>query len=101
MNDDLHKQLLPGAKVTVTQQIPHRDKTWTNKVSGTILEYKQKPTGSWFAHAKNDKLWLDRLKIQREDGELMMLNLDDYSHVEVTAPAASAAAPEETAETTE
>lgn len=94
MNDDLRKQLLPGAKVAVTQQIPHRDKTWTNKVTGTILEYKQKPTGSWYAHAKNDKLWLDRLKIQREDGELLMLNLDDYSHVEVTAPAVTASSAE-------
>jgi hypothetical protein len=86
MDDSIRKSLVPGARVTVTQQIPHRDRVWTNKVSGTILEYSQRTTGSWFAHSKDDKLWLDRLKIRREDGELMTLNLDDYSHVEVAAP---------------
>jgi hypothetical protein len=89
MDDSLRKTLVPGARVTVTQQIPHRDRVWTNKVSGTIMEYTQKPTGSWFAHSKDDRLWLDRLKIKRDDGELLTLNLDDYSHVEVAAPASN------------
>jgi hypothetical protein len=78
MDESLRNQILPGAKVTVTQQFAHRDpaKAWTNRVTGTVLEYMQKPTGSWFAHSKNDKLWLERLKIRRDDGELMTLNLD-------------------------
>ena len=89
MEDSIRQQLVPGARVTVTQQIGHRipAKAWTNRVTGTVLEYVQKPTGSWFAHSRNDKLWLDRLKIRRDDGELMTLNLDDYSHIEVQAKA--------------
>ena len=83
MDDSLRKQLRPGARVTITQQIPHRDRTWVNKVSGVVLEYSQKPTGSWYAHSKADKLWLDRLKLQLADGELMTLNLDEYSAVEI------------------
>jgi hypothetical protein len=85
MDDSIRKQLTPGARVTVTQQIAHRipEKAWTNRVSVTILEYVQSPTGSWFAHSKNDKLWLDRLKLRRDDGELMTLNLDEYSHIEI------------------
>ena len=45
----------------------------------------KKPWGweLWFAHSKNEKLWLDRLKIQKEDGELTTLILDEYSHIEV------------------
>ena len=58
-----------------------------NRVAGTVVEYKQKPTGSRFAHAKNEKLWLDRLKVQKEDGELTTLILDEYSHVEVLGDA--------------
>ena len=81
--------MAPGAKVTVTQQFAHRDpaKAWTNRVTGTVLEYMQKPTGSWFAHSKNDKLWLDRLVLKKDDGEITTLNLDDYTHLEIEAPA--------------
>jgi hypothetical protein len=85
MEDSIRTRLIPGAKVVVTQQIGHRmlDRAWVNKTAGTVIEYMQKPTGSWFAHSKNEKLWLDRLKIQKEDGELTTLILDEYSHVEV------------------
>ena len=90
MDDSIRKSLVPGAKVIVTQQIAHRipSRAWTNQTIGTVVEYMQKPTGSWFAHSKNEKLWLDRLKIQKPDGELTTLILDEYSHVEVEAPKA-------------
>jgi hypothetical protein len=83
MDESIRKQLTPGARVVVTQQIPHRNRTWTNEVRGTILSYEQKQTGSWFAHSKNDKLWLDRLSIRKDDGEMTTLNLDEYSAVKV------------------
>src|SRR5947207_322765 len=85
MEDSIRQQLVPGARVTVLQQFAHRDpaKAWTDRITGTVLEYMQKPTGSWYAHSKNEKLWLDRLKLRRDDGELMTLNLDDYSHIEI------------------
>ena len=87
MEDALRKDLRPGAKVKVTQQIAARDYTWTSDVTGTVMEFEQKPTGSWYAHSKDDKLWLDRLLIRKDDGELTTLNLDDYSHVELLKPA--------------
>ena len=93
MQDALRKQLVPGARVEVIQQIPHRDRTWTNSVRGTILNYQQRQTGSWFAHSKDDKLWLDRLQIQKEDGEVTILNLDEYSQVNVLAPATGGGEP--------
>ena len=83
MNESLRNQLAPGTIVEVTQQIPHRNRTWTNTVRGTIVSYQQKQTGSWFAHSKDDKLWLDRLMLRKDDGEVTTLNLDDYSHVKV------------------
>ena len=83
MNESLRNQLAPGTIVEVTQQIPHRNRTWTNTVRGTIVSYQQKQTGSWFAHSKDDKLWLDRLRLRKDDGELTTLNLDASSHIEV------------------
>lgn len=91
MDDAILKNLRPGVRVKVTQQIAGRDYTWTSEVRGTILEYQQKQTGSWYAHSKDDKLWLDRLLLRKEDGELTTLNLDDYSHIEIeSAPAVGA-----------
>jgi hypothetical protein len=89
MDDSIRKSLVPGARVSVTQQFGHRipEKAWSEKVTGTIVDFKQKPTGSWFAHSKDDKLWLDRLKIKKDDGELSTLVLDEYSHIDVTPPA--------------
>lgn len=83
MDDSIRKKLTPGATVRVTQQIPHRDRAWTEETRGTVVSYEQKQTGSWYAHSKDDKLWLDRLLIRKPDGELLTLNLDEYSHVEV------------------
>ena len=83
MDDSVRTALRPGVRVKVTQQIAARDHTWTSEVRGTILEYEQKQTGSWYAHSKNDKLWLDRLSLRKDDGELTTLNLDDYSHIEI------------------
>ncbi|MBI1336024.1 MAG: hypothetical protein GC164_03575 [Phycisphaera sp.] len=74
----------PGTQVTLTQQVPHGNTVWTTRITGKVVRYEQKKTGSWFAHAKDDKLWLDRLVIQKPDGELVMVNLDQYTHVEST-----------------
>ena len=74
--------LKPAARVRVTQQLPQNNTVWTTTIEGTVLRYRQAKTGSWFAHAKEDKLWLDRLELRKDDGELVTLNLDCYSVIE-------------------
>jgi len=69
-----------GDRVTVTQQI--QNKGWTVSVTGTVEAVEQRKTGSWFAHAKDDRLWLDRLVLKKDDGEIVVCNLDRYSRVE-------------------
>src|SRR3954463_3185295 len=91
MDDAIRKALRPGVRVKVTQQIAARNYTWTSDVVGTVVEYRQKQTGSWYAHSKDDKLWLDRLLIRKADGELTTLNLDEYSHIEILGDAAAPA----------
>ena len=83
MDDAVRSRLTPGARVKVTQQIPARNYTLTSEVRGTVLEYEQKRTGSWYAHSKDDKLWLDRLRLKKDDGELTTLNLDEFSRIEI------------------
>ena len=92
MDDSIRKQLAPGVAVKVTQQIAARHYALASDVRGTIVEYEQKQTGSWYAHSKNDKLWLDRLTLRKADGELVTLNLDDYTHIVIEDAAAATAA---------
>lgn len=87
---ELAQKLQPGTRVRVVQQIAARGYSLPTEIRGTIVRYEQRPTGSWFAHSKNDKLWLDRLQLRKEDGELITLNLDTFTRVEVEpAPAAA------------
>ena len=78
----------PGQRVTVTQQIQTKD--WACSVTGIVIRYEQQKTGAWFTHAKDDKLWLDRLVLRKDDGEIVVCNLDPYTRIEpATGPAAT------------
>lgn len=72
----------PGTRVRVTQQVPRLTGAFTSVVEGEIVRAERQKTGSWYAHADDDKLWLDRLELRKADGELVVLNLDQYSRVE-------------------
>jgi len=79
----LAQTLTAGQRVSVTQQIPNQRGGMTIKVEGEVVRAEQKKTGSWYAHAKDDKLWLDRLVIRKTDGEIITLVLDQYTHIEI------------------
>lgn len=71
-----------GDRVRVVQQVPRIRGTSTTSVEGVVVRAGQQKTGSWFAHAKDKKLWLDRLLLRLDDGEMVTVNLDQFSRVE-------------------
>lgn len=73
----------PGTRVEVTQQIAQRSHVYPISVTGTVLRQERQETGSWFARNKLERFWLDRLIIQKDDGEKVVLNLDEFSSVKV------------------
>ena len=80
-------QFRPGDRVRVVQQIPQRDgDCWTSETEGVVVKFEQKKTGSWYAHSKDERLWLDRLTLRLDDGEFVVCNLDRYTHVEAVGP---------------
>ncbi len=76
------ENLTVGQRVVVIQQIPQGDSPLTIRTQGIVEKLEQRKTGSWYAHAKDDKLWLDRLVLRKDDGEIVVFNLDHYSRVE-------------------
>jgi hypothetical protein len=101
MEQSLSSRLRPGARVRVTQQIAARDYAWVSEVRGTVVSYEQKQTGSWFAHSRGDKLWLDRLTLRKDDGELTSLVLDEFSNITIEQDAPPENADEATAKANE
>lgn len=70
----------------VTQQVPklgNAGETIASVVEGVVVAFEQAKTGSWYAHSKDKKLWLDRLQLRKSDGEIVFVNLDQFSGVEV------------------
>lgn len=76
-------ELRPPQLVRVVQTITTRDGPWRREVQGRVLSASRQPTGSWFAHGKGGRLWLDRLRIEKADGEIVDLVLDPTSVVNV------------------
>ena len=75
----------PGTMVRVTQQIPRHLDVCTITVTGKVMRQERQNSGSWFARNQRGKVWLDRLLIRKADGEITILNLDEYTAVEVLA----------------
>ena len=79
----LADRLVAGARVRITKQAPRQNGAFAATSEGVVEKREQKKTGSWFAHSKEDRLWLDRLVIRKDDGEIFVCNLDPQTRVEV------------------
>lgn len=79
------QQIEPGVRVRVTASIPKGDSFLSTTYEGTVVRLGQQKTGSWFAHGKDKKLWLDRLELKMDDGEMRVCNMDQYTRVEVVS----------------
>lgn len=79
---DIRDLLVAGQRVAVTQQVAQRDRAWALRVEGRVVSYEQQKTVSPFAHGRDGMLWLDRLVLQKDDAEIVILNLNGLSRVE-------------------
>ena len=75
--------LKPGQRIRVQQMIERRDGDWRAAVEGVVHKVELAQTGSWYAHSKGNKFWLRRLWLQKDDGEISVLNLDKYTQIEL------------------
>lgn len=71
-----------GDRIRIIQQIPHGVECWISNTEGVVLSFAQEKTGAWFAHSRDKKLWLDRIVIRQDNGEVSSCILDRYSRIE-------------------
>jgi hypothetical protein len=75
--------LKPGMRVRISQEIDRREGNWKLEVTGEVIETFSQKTGSWNAHGKEDKLWLNRVKIRKDNGELSVMSVDPFTRYEL------------------
>ena len=83
MSDTAAQAYEVGSLVRVTKVLTHGEERSAFVIEGEVLRMGQQKTGSWYAHSKDKKLWLDRVEIKKADGEIVVVNLDDGAVVEV------------------
>jgi hypothetical protein len=79
-----------GERVRVVQTIRTRTGDWRTEVTGRVVSACPQPTGSWFAHGKDDLLWLMRLRLEKDDGEIVDLVVNGATDVTVIPGTAGA-----------
>lgn len=75
--------LKPGQRVRIHQEIDRREGNWVHQVEGEVVSVKPEKTGSWYAHGREDKLWLYRVRLRKADGELTTLTVDQHTRFEL------------------
>lgn len=79
--DQISTEFPPGTPVCVRQVVSRRGRDIDTEVVGVVKAWEDRPTGSWHAHGKHDKLWLARLKLLKADGEVTLLVLDERTTI--------------------
>jgi hypothetical protein len=76
----------PGTPVCVRETIERRGEATEVETVGVVESWEDLPTGSWYAHGKNDRLWLQRLKLRKADGEITLLVVDNRTAIAKLEP---------------
>ena len=79
---DTLDSLQVGVRVRVHQRIRRADLWVDFVVEGELVALERRPTGSWFAHGKNGRLWLNRIVLKKPDGEQSELVIDEQTQIE-------------------
>lgn len=75
----------PGQRVRIRHTIERRDHDWQAAVEGVIRAVELQKTGSWYAHSKDNKFWLRRIRLVKDDGEETLVNVDVRTEIELLA----------------
>ncbi len=78
--------LRPGQRVRIVQTIDRRERDWQTQVVGVVAAVEPQKTGSWFAHGKDNRLWLLRVRLVQDDGEVTVVSVDERTQLELLPP---------------
>jgi hypothetical protein len=75
----------PGTQVRVTQYVRVGHRRWLTRVMGVVLKEGRRPVGGIEMGGKASYCHQKTLQLQREDGELIEIAIDEDTQVETLA----------------
>ncbi len=76
---ELLAALQPGDRVRITHQVKVGQRTWTTTTSGRVVRLDRRRHGLHFRRHGDDQVFSDVIVLERQDGELTTLTLDEFT----------------------
>lgn len=76
---NVYSQLQPGDRVEVQHEVKVGSKTWTATTSGKVVKTERRRHGLHYRRSVDDKVFSDMLILQREDGSLTTITMDEFT----------------------
>jgi len=78
---DLFASLLPGDRVEVVHEVKVGFRKWMSRTVGKVIRKDRRRHSLHFRRNPDDKVYSDMLVLQRDDGELTTITLDEFSEL--------------------
>lgn len=78
---DLFASLLPGDRVEVVHEVKVGFRKWMSRTVGKVIRKDRRRHSLHFRRNSDDKVYSDILVLQRDDGELTTITLDEFSEL--------------------
>ncbi|MBX9792098.1 MAG: hypothetical protein K2Y37_24505 [Pirellulales bacterium] len=76
---ELIAELQPGDRVQITHQVKVGQRTWTTTTIGRVVRLDRRRHGLHFRRHGDDTVFSDVIVLERQDGELTTLTLDEFT----------------------
>lgn len=78
---DLFVALAPGDRVEVVHEVKVGFRRWKSRTVGKVVRKDRRRHALHFRRNHDDKVYSDILVLQRDDGELTTITLDEFSEL--------------------
>lgn len=78
-NREIFANLRPGDRIELEHEVKVGFRTWTTKTTGTVVRTERRRHGLHVDRNYDDKVFSDVIVLQRDNGELTTVTIDDYS----------------------
>ena len=82
-------ELRPGDRIEVLHEVKIGMQTWVTKTVGNVDRVERRRQGLHFKRNPDDKVWADVIVLQRDDGELTTVTVDEFTEIKRVASPAS------------
>ncbi len=74
-------KLAAGDRIEVEHEVKVGQKRWSATTVGTIVRTERRRHGLHYRRNSDDKVWSDSLVLTRDDGELTMVTIDEFTQI--------------------